>query len=69
MSTQQTPAGTGKIWAAHALTSDGWQSDVIIEIDTAGLISSVVAGQVPSGERTGRREAAIVRIPSGAGAS
>ena len=29
------------IWAKHALTSNGWQSDVRVEIDASGHFSSV----------------------------
>lgn len=41
------------IWAEHALTTDGWQSGVSIEIDDAGRISNVSANQKASGTRVG----------------
>ena len=53
MSTLETPAGAATIWAEHALTREGWQSAVSVHVDHNGQISSVAAGQPPSGERTG----------------
>ena len=41
------------LWAEQALTSEGWQSDVRVSIDAAGIIQSVEAGMAPSGERAG----------------
>jgi formimidoylglutamate deiminase len=53
MTTQATAAGAGKIWAQQALTSEGWQSAVSVDINAAGQITAVAADQPPSGERTG----------------
>ena len=39
------------LWAKHALTSDGWQQDVRIDIDNRGVIASVKAGQPVQGEQ------------------
>jgi len=41
------------IWAQHALTENGWQSDVLVAIDATGCISSVSANQQPVGKRVG----------------
>jgi formimidoylglutamate deiminase len=40
------------VWAKHALTSAGWQSDVRITFD-CGVIQTVEAGVGPTGERVG----------------
>ena len=53
MTTRKTAVGTGTIWAKHALTSTGWQSDVSVEIDSAGQISAVASGQAPLDEQYG----------------
>ena len=39
------------IWSKQALTAEGWQRDVAVELDEAGRIASVTAGQPASGER------------------
>lgn len=44
---------TSTIWAKHALTPEGWQRDVRIDIDRSGIITSVKPGQAAEGERTG----------------
>lgn len=41
------------LWARHALTADGWQDDVRVEIDNSGHITDVLAGQPPTAERVG----------------
>jgi formimidoylglutamate deiminase len=38
------------VWAQHALTSEGWQSDVEITVGDDGFIQSVDAGVQPGGE-------------------
>ena len=50
MSTQNNPAGATTIRAEHALTSEGWQSDVSVIIDEGGRIISVTTGQPQSGQ-------------------
>lgn len=52
------------IWAEHALTSDGWQSDVSIEIDATGQISKVTANQKASGTRAGIVLPAVANLHS-----
>ena len=42
-----------KIWAETALTPEGWQRDVLVSVDDAGVISSVEAGSKPEGIRAG----------------
>ena len=39
------------LWSKHALTSDGWQQDVRIEIDNRGVIASVKDRQPAQGEQ------------------
>jgi len=39
------------LWANHALTADGWQEAVQVDIDSTGTITGVTAGQAPVGER------------------
>ncbi len=53
MSNAGVPAAAGSIWAEQALTSEGWQSRVRVDIDDAGQIIAVIADQAPCGERTG----------------
>ena len=50
MSTQNNPAGATTIRAEHALTSEGWQSDVSVIVDEGGRIISVTTGQPQSGQ-------------------
>ncbi len=38
------------IWARHALTDNGWQSNVCVRIDSNGWIDSVSTNQNPSGD-------------------
>jgi len=52
------------LWAKHALTDSGWQSDVGIEIDTEGKIAAVEAGQKPSGQQTGILLPAVANLHS-----
>lgn len=52
------------IWAEHALTSDGWQSDVNIEIDAVGRISSISANQKASGTQVGILLPAVANLHS-----
>jgi formimidoylglutamate deiminase len=42
-----------KIWAETALTPEGWQRDVLVSVDSSGVIASVEAGSQPDGARTG----------------
>jgi formimidoylglutamate deiminase len=42
---------TKMLWAKHALTPDGWQQDVLIDIDGSGSITAVQARQPAAGER------------------
>ncbi len=44
---------TQQIWAQHALTIEGWQSDVSVSINAKGKISAVSANQPANGIRTG----------------
>lgn len=46
-----TPEST--IWARHALTEEGWQQNVCIQIDSRGCISGVNANQKPIGHHVG----------------
>jgi len=39
------------LWANHALTADGWQEAVQVDIDSTGTITGVTTGQAPVGER------------------
>ena len=41
------------IWAEHALTENGWQKDVCVEIDSQGTITTVSAEQKPKGTQVG----------------
>ena len=41
------------IWAKRALTQQGWQSDVSISVDEAGVIHAVDVGVTPHGDRVG----------------
>ncbi len=41
------------IWAQHALTENGWQSDVSVTVDAGGTIVEVLADQPAAGSRTG----------------
>jgi len=41
------------IWAEHALTPDGWQHDVLITLDTSGIIQEIVTATPQKGYRTG----------------
>jgi formimidoylglutamate deiminase len=42
-----------QIWAETALTREGWQHDVLVSVDSSGVIASVEAGSQPYGTRTG----------------
>ena len=42
-----------KIWAETALTPQGWQGDVLVSVDSSGVISSVETGSQSDGARTG----------------
>ena len=52
------------LWAEHALTANGWCSDVSVEIDAAGRISSVKADQAASGTRVGILLPAVANLHS-----
>ncbi len=52
------------IWAQHALTEDGWKSNVLVTIDADGKISSVQAGQPAAGIRTGILLPAVANLHS-----
>ncbi len=52
------------LWAKHALTPEGWASDVRIEIDQSGLIMSVLAGQQAVGEQVGLLLPAMANLHS-----
>jgi formimidoylglutamate deiminase len=41
-----------KIWAETALTPEGWQRDVLVSVDSSGVITSVEAGSQADAERT-----------------
>jgi hypothetical protein len=41
-----------KIWAETALTREGWQHDVLVSVDSSGVITSVEAGSQADAERT-----------------
>ncbi len=41
------------IWARQALTSEGWQSDVLVRVGEDGRIASVASGAQPDGLRVG----------------
>jgi len=58
MSTKNT------IWAEHALTPAGWQSDVLVEIDATGRISRVNENQSVSGIRVGILLPAVANLHS-----
>ena len=53
-----------KIWAQTALTPQGWQRDVLVSVDSSGVIASVEAGAKPQGERTGILLSAPVNLHS-----
>lgn len=42
-----------KVWAEHALTPNGWQNDVLLNIDDEGRIASVIANSAPVGKPVG----------------
>ena len=52
------------LWAEHALTSDGWWSNVRIEIDQSGFIISVLADQQAAGEQVGLLLPAMANLHS-----
>ena len=52
------------LWAEHALTADGWQTDVRIDIDANGRISRVQSGQTATGSRVGLLLPAIANLHS-----
>ena len=52
------------IWAKHALTSEGWQQGVSVEIDSAGLITKVSANQPPTGHQVGILLPAVANLHS-----
>lgn len=52
------------IWARHALTENGWQSDVSVVVTADGEISSVLADQPAAGIRTGILLPAIANLHS-----
>lgn len=60
MSTPPASAGTGKIWAEHALTSEGWQSAVSVDIDDNGQITAVASGQDRVQARDGRQTGVLL---------
>ena len=41
------------LWAAQALTADGWQRDVRVELGTDGRIAAVESGRLAGGRRVG----------------
>lgn len=55
---------TRTIWAQHALTEVGWQSDVKVQIDSDGRITRVSANQKPDGTRTGLLMPAMANLHS-----
>ncbi len=57
-------SSTKTLWAEHALTSGGWASDVRVEVDQAGSIVSVRAGQPAVGEQTGLLLPAMANLHS-----
>ena len=59
-----TIAATKTLWAEHALTADGWASNVRVEIDASGLIVSVLADQQATGEHTGLLLPAMANVHS-----
>lgn len=44
---------TQKIWAQHALTAEGWQSGVSVEIDQAGYVCGIAPNSKPEGTSVG----------------
>jgi hypothetical protein len=38
-----------QIWAETALTPEGWQHDVLVSVDSSGVIASVEAGSQADG--------------------
>lgn len=52
------------IWAQHALTKDGWKSDVKVTIAADGKITSVQSGQPEQGIRTGLLLPAVANLHS-----
>lgn len=52
------------LWAEHALTPQGWQSNVSVEIDDNGRIASVAAGQSATGKQVGILLPAIANLHS-----
>ena len=62
MSTQNMPAGATTIRADHALTGEGWQSDVSVIVDDGGRIISVTDGQPLSGQLSSGRPSSEQRV-------
>jgi len=52
------------IWAEHALTKKGWQSNVSVHIDSNGTVSSVSSNQKPEGYRVGILLPAAINLHS-----
>ena len=52
------------LWAKHALTDSGWQSQVRIDISAAGKIAAVQAGHEPCGLQTGIVLPAVANLHS-----
>ncbi|UKV14248.1 formimidoylglutamate deiminase [Thalassospiraceae bacterium SW-3-3] len=52
------------IWANQALTTSGWENNVLIEIDESGRISRVQADSPPTGNRVGTVLPAISNLHS-----
>ncbi|MBX2839575.1 MAG: formimidoylglutamate deiminase [Gammaproteobacteria bacterium] len=52
------------IWAQHALTADGWQTDVSVQVDSNGIISEVRANQKRVGDCVGILLPAVANLHS-----
>lgn len=51
------------IWAKQALTAQGWQNDVCVDIDAAGRISAVTPNSAPTRTPTGTQVDLLVPAP------